>query len=424
METDVRSQRTPNVSTNTNVLTTMNTITGQHAVYTPNKKTAIVLDHHHELVLDDYLYAIAGQIGASNIIAASRLSGQRICVYLKSEEMAHQLTKDQGLDVKGLFIATRKYISSSTKVILSNVLPDIPTDALKEQLNQIGKITSPIKPLMINSKYDDFKHIISFRRIVYIIFNDPANVPTSFQIHHEDTNYTIFLAREDAKCYRCNEVGHLARNCPVPIEHTTQQRRLTSAQVVGLDKNQNNTSTTKDIDAQQSTSKQTQNHHIEDQPQTMQTDSDIIPNNSDLINTKRKNDVELADEHVKTRRTDSLESMSVADSDVESVNTQLSDCSMTDLHEHGELVPNGVNSHLYPMSTDTLNEFMSEIKGIPKQNIPDIVFKYKIENIDALIIMLNDSKKKANRSMQARIKRLKTSLVKIRPKKTTCISQH
>lgn len=189
--------------------------TDPNSGYAPSKKCAVILDSTHDLLMDDYLRAIADIVGAHNIVYASKIGKNRLCVYLKTDEAVRILVRDQGIAVRGIFVTCRRYISTSVRVLLSSVIPDISNQDLLTELTKYGRIMSPIQNLHIGSSHADLKHVLSFRRVLYMSFKDNTELPESFQLTHDGTIYTIYISRGDITCHKCHQVGHVSRNCKV-----------------------------------------------------------------------------------------------------------------------------------------------------------------------------------------------------------------
>jgi hypothetical protein len=98
--------------------------------YTPHKKCGVIFEAIEGITIEQYLRAIADNVGGINIKYASRLSGRRICVYFDTEDHVRELCAPGGININDTFIPCRPYIMASKRVVLSNVLPDIPNEAL------------------------------------------------------------------------------------------------------------------------------------------------------------------------------------------------------------------------------------------------------------------------------------------------------
>jgi hypothetical protein len=191
--------------------------------YTPHKKYGVILEAIGGLTIEQYLRAIADNIGGINIKYASRLGGGRICVYLATEQHVQEICASGGITINNTYIQCRPYIMAAKRVVLSNVLPDIPNATLLPLLNTFGKPTSPISNLPIATTHPDLKHIKSFRRLVYMVIPSMDKIPPTLNLEHEEAHYTIYVTCDDVTCTKCHKPGHSAQNC-----HTTAQSRLST----------------------------------------------------------------------------------------------------------------------------------------------------------------------------------------------------
>jgi hypothetical protein len=190
------------------------------ANYTPHKKHGVIFEAIDGLTIEQYLRAIADHIGGINIKYASRLSGGRICVYLATEAHVQEICAPGGININDTFIPCRPYIMASKRVVLSNVLPDIPNETLMPLLHTFGKPTSLISSLSISTMHADLKHIKSFRRLVYMIIPNMEKIPHTINVQHDEVSYVIYVTCDDITCTNCHKPGHVAQNC-----HTTTQTR-------------------------------------------------------------------------------------------------------------------------------------------------------------------------------------------------------
>jgi hypothetical protein len=111
--------------------------------YTPHKKHGVIFEAVESLSIEQYLREIAYTIGGSNIKYASRLSGGRICIYLAAEMYVKQICTPGGINTEDKFIQCRPYIMASKRVVPSNVLPDIPDDAILPSFQNFWKTYVP-----------------------------------------------------------------------------------------------------------------------------------------------------------------------------------------------------------------------------------------------------------------------------------------
>ena len=74
---------------------------------------------------------------------------------------------------------------------------------------------SPIKKLASGCKSPFLKHVVSHRRMLYMILNDRTHeLKVTFKLTVDGFEYTLFATTENMKCFGCGEEGHLVKSCP------------------------------------------------------------------------------------------------------------------------------------------------------------------------------------------------------------------
>jgi hypothetical protein len=204
-----QAQQNPTTSTFNNTAhthsenPTQNINTDDQSNYTPHKKHGVIFEAVDGFTIEEYLRKIADTIGGRNIKYASRLSGGRICVYLGTEALVKQICTPGGISINDTFIQCRPYIIASKRVVLSNVLPDIPDESLIPSLLTFGKTTSPISKLSISTTHPDLKHIKTFRRLVCMIIPHMEKMPDTFNVEHDGVSYAIYVTSDDVTYTNC-----------------------------------------------------------------------------------------------------------------------------------------------------------------------------------------------------------------------------
>ncbi len=84
-------------------------------------------------------------------------------------DLANQLV-ESGVVINGIFTPVLPLSTPSKIVTLSNVPPFISNEVLTGMLSRYGKLVSPIKMIPIGCLL--LKHVVSFRRYVYMILKD------------------------------------------------------------------------------------------------------------------------------------------------------------------------------------------------------------------------------------------------------------
>lgn len=163
--------------------------------------------------VEDCLVAVSAAVGGVNIRSASRMN-KAIVIFLSQSQMANDLIEN-GLTINEMFVPVLPLSSPSKKIVLSNVPPFVKNEKLEEILVRYGKLVSPIKMITLGCKNPELKHVMSFRRQVFMILNshsDPLNLSVKLTIEGKD--YTIFISSESMKCFICGDFGHVRQTCP------------------------------------------------------------------------------------------------------------------------------------------------------------------------------------------------------------------
>lgn len=188
----------------------------------PKREQAILFHVSDDLKLFDYVKSIGDIIGPKNICFASRISNNRICIYLNTVELVDELIKNKPVvRVGDLDLPIRRLVTPAKRVVISNICPSIPHDQIETALRDFGlQLVSPVSFLRAGIQGDEYSHILSFRRQVFII--PPADnyeLQTSLVIPFENNAYRIFLSTDKMECFVCKQSGHIANNCPNTQTH-------------------------------------------------------------------------------------------------------------------------------------------------------------------------------------------------------------
>ncbi len=88
------------------------------------------------------------------------------------------------------------------KIMISNVPPFVKDEMIVQELSRYGKIVSPIKKIPLGCKSPLVKHLVSFRRQVFMILkNGEDELDLVFKFKVEGFDYAVFVSSDTTiKC--------------------------------------------------------------------------------------------------------------------------------------------------------------------------------------------------------------------------------
>lgn len=235
----------------------------------PNRNQAIIIHAADNIKLQEYVYTVGTHVGPENIIFSSRISNNRICIYLKSGKLADNFSSfHPTLNINDHVLKVRKLINPSKRLLLSNVSPHIPHSEIENILiNQLKlKPTSPMSFLRAGLPNDQYKHVLSFRRQIYIIPDSQEeeagdlNIPESITINYEEEEFRIYLSTNDQWCSICKTSDHNTGNCTKTTHHAPYPTQTIADNITPLTTN----TAIDEIEVDQDTLL----HHLEDNNNT------------------------------------------------------------------------------------------------------------------------------------------------------------
>lgn len=165
-----------------------------------------------EVSVEKCCLAVGEVVGYDSILSASRMNSA-IVVFLSAIEKANEIVQN-GIVLDGILTPVLPLSLPSKRVTISNVPPFITDEVLTKALSRYGKLISSIKKIPIGGVSPLLKHVVSFRRSVYMIVNEDSDLDLALNFRVDDYDYVVFITTDRIKCFGCGVVGHLIRNCP------------------------------------------------------------------------------------------------------------------------------------------------------------------------------------------------------------------
>lgn len=191
----------------------------------PSRNQAIVIDAIGGITIRDYALAIGQLICPSNMISISRISQNRICIYLNTEAKAEELAnKHKHVSINGTHLEIRLLNNKSKRILISNVQPAIANAAIEAILAQLSiQPKSKITRLKTGLNDIGYTHLLSHRRQVYVDPADADKIPQAVQLVHDDITYWIYFSCDKLSCFLCKEEGHTAKYCKSVTDQSSQR---------------------------------------------------------------------------------------------------------------------------------------------------------------------------------------------------------
>ena len=152
-------------------------------------------------------------IGYDSVKSASRMNNG-VVIFLDSVDKV-SVVVERGVVIKDTFVQVMPLVNPAKKIILSKVPPFISNEMLQRELARHGHLMSAIKPIPLGCKSPHLKHVVSFRRQVFMILkNNTEELNLILKFRVDDFDYVVHVSSERMKCFGCGMEGHLIRTCP------------------------------------------------------------------------------------------------------------------------------------------------------------------------------------------------------------------
>ena len=181
----------------------------------PKRDQGLILDCVEGLNLTDYTVAVGDIVHPKNILYSSRISHNRVCLYLSSKYLVNDITdKHEFLRIGKEKVTIRPLIPKQQRVIISNVAPIIPHHVIEEKIDSLNiKRSAPITTLKATIAKDGYEHVLSSRRQTYINPSDVQKLPEFIEIIFDETTYYVYPSIDVLKCSLCKIEDHIAKHC-------------------------------------------------------------------------------------------------------------------------------------------------------------------------------------------------------------------
>ena len=167
----------------------------------------------HPAGAEECSLAVGAVVGYQHVKSASRMNGAAV-LFLDSIEKAREIIQ-QGVILRNTLCPVLPLSSPSRKVIISNVPPFIKDELILKELERYGRVVSSIRKISLGCKSPLLKHLVSFRRQVYMVLRNSGedlNITMKFKVDSFD--YVVFATSDsDLRCFKCGVLGHPVRNC-------------------------------------------------------------------------------------------------------------------------------------------------------------------------------------------------------------------
>ncbi len=167
--------------------------------------------------VEDCSLAVAQVIGHKSVLSASRMNSA-IVLFLDDVNKVNEIVAS-GIVINEAYTAVMPLMQPAKKILVSNVPPYIKDEVIERELARHGKVVSKIKKISLNCKSVQLKHVVTFRRQVYMILNNGQELNLALKFRIDDFDYVIYVTSETMKCFKCGQEGHHVRACPENEEH-------------------------------------------------------------------------------------------------------------------------------------------------------------------------------------------------------------
>ena len=108
---------------------------------------------------------------------------------------------ERGVVIQDTFVQVVPLVHPARNIILSRVPPFISNEMLQRELERHGQLMSPVKLIPLGCKPPHLRHVVSFRRQVFMVLNNTEEFNWMLKFTVEDFDDTVYVSSERMKCF-------------------------------------------------------------------------------------------------------------------------------------------------------------------------------------------------------------------------------
>uniref|UniRef100_A0AAR2LUZ3 CCHC-type domain-containing protein n=1 Tax=Pygocentrus nattereri TaxID=42514 RepID=A0AAR2LUZ3_PYGNA len=133
-------------------------------------------------------------------------------------------------DLRGGFAVSVGEKVGNDQIYSANVPLFISNDLIAKELSRFGKFASAITLIPLGCKTAVLKHVLSFRRQVFMFLNSAdKTLEASFRVAHGESSFMVYTSTDSQRCFECDDIGHKWFACPHKNQVAAQENRVSPA---------------------------------------------------------------------------------------------------------------------------------------------------------------------------------------------------